>query len=170
MQRVEPPADLRGPGGLERARQAGLAQRDRRPRSIYVDTGRIIAASPPVPGRLLQSRPPMTDLPRAPAVAQRSLRHTPVSTTTAVLTLALGIGLSTAVFTVADALLLRPLPVRDQDRLVVLCWARSRSSAGRWRGRTTRPARRPPPSRGCFWAWPPWPRCCPPAPARGSTP
>jgi predicted permease len=39
---------------------------------------------------------------------------------TAVLTLALGIGLSTAVFTVADALLLRRLPVRDQDRLVVL--------------------------------------------------
>ena len=38
----------------------------------------------------------------------------------AVLTLALGIGLSTAVFTVADALLLRRLPVRDQDRLIVL--------------------------------------------------
>jgi len=39
---------------------------------------------------------------------------------TAILTLALGIGLATAVFTVADALLLRRLPVRDQDRLVVL--------------------------------------------------
>jgi predicted permease len=38
----------------------------------------------------------------------------------AVLTLALGIGLSTAVFTVADALLIRRLPVRDQDRIVVL--------------------------------------------------
>ena len=34
--------------------------------------------------------------------------------------LALGIGRSIAVFTAADALLLRRLPVRDQDRLVVL--------------------------------------------------
>ena len=50
----------------------------------------------------------------------RGLRRTPGFTGTAVLTLALGIGLSTAVFTVADALLLRRLPVRDQDRLVVL--------------------------------------------------
>lgn len=41
-------------------------------------------------------------------------------TLAAVLTLALGIGLSTAVFTVAEALLLRDLPVRDQDRVVAL--------------------------------------------------
>ena len=40
-------------------------------------------------------------------------------------TLALGIGLSTAVFTVADALLLRKLPVLDQERLVVV-WAEKR--------------------------------------------
>ncbi len=50
----------------------------------------------------------------------RSLRRTPGVALLAVLTLALGIGLSTAVFTVADALLLRRLPVRDQDRLIVL--------------------------------------------------
>src|SRR5262245_25432409 len=53
-------------------------------------------------------------------VGFRSLRRTPGVALLAVLTLALGIGLSTAVFTVADALLLRRLPVRDQDRLVVL--------------------------------------------------
>jgi len=53
-------------------------------------------------------------------VALRSLRRTPGFAVTAILTLALGIGLATAVFTVADALLLRPLPVRDQDRVVVL--------------------------------------------------
>src|SRR5437660_8000359 len=52
--------------------------------------------------------------------ALRSLRRTPGFTLTAILTLALGVGLATAVFTVADALLLRRLPVRDQDRLVVL--------------------------------------------------
>src|SRR6266566_814846 len=53
-------------------------------------------------------------------VALRSLRRTPGFALTAILTLALGIGLATAVFTVADALLLRRLPVQDQDRLVVL--------------------------------------------------
>ena len=50
----------------------------------------------------------------------RSLGRTPGFAITAVLTLALGIGLSVAVFTVAEALLLRKLPFRDQDRLVVL--------------------------------------------------
>src|SRR6266704_2874716 len=53
-------------------------------------------------------------------VALRSLRRTPGFALTAILTLALGIGLATAVFTVADALLLRRLPVQDQDRVVVL--------------------------------------------------
>src|SRR5438477_10226385 len=52
--------------------------------------------------------------------ALRSLSRTPGFALTAILTLALGIGLATAVFTVADALLLRRPPVRDQDRLVVL--------------------------------------------------
>lgn len=50
----------------------------------------------------------------------RSLLRTPGFALTAIITLALGIGLATAVFTVADALLLRRLPVRDQDRVVVL--------------------------------------------------
>jgi putative ABC transport system permease protein len=53
-------------------------------------------------------------------VGIRSLRRTPGVALLAVLTLALGIGLATAVFTVADALLLRGLPVRDQNRLIVL--------------------------------------------------
>src|SRR5437588_705160 len=52
--------------------------------------------------------------------ALRTLRNAPQFATVAILTLALGIGLATAVFTVVDALLLRQLPVRDQDRLVVL--------------------------------------------------
>lgn len=51
-------------------------------------------------------------------LAARSLSRAPGFAMTAALTLALGIGLSTAVFTVADALLIRRLPVDDQDRLV----------------------------------------------------
>src|SRR2546422_352399 len=56
--------------------------------------------------------------------AFRRLARTPGFALTAILTLALGIGLATAVFTVADALLLRRLPVRDQDGLVVL-WSQA---------------------------------------------
>ena len=58
-------------------------------------------------------------------VAARSLRRTPGFALIAIVTLALGIGLSTAVFTVADALLLRRLPVLDQERLVAL-WGERR--------------------------------------------
>jgi putative ABC transport system permease protein len=53
-------------------------------------------------------------------MAIRMLRNNPGFALTVILTLALGIGLAVAVFTVADAFLLRPLPVRDQERLVVL--------------------------------------------------
>ncbi|MGZ8493326.1 MAG: ABC transporter permease, partial [Gemmatirosa sp.] len=61
-------------------------------------------------------------------VALRALRGTRGFTATAVLTLALGIGLATAVATVADALLLRAMPVRDQDRVVVL-WGERRDGS-----------------------------------------
>jgi len=57
--------------------------------------------------------------------ALRSLRRTPGFAVAAILTLALGIGLSTAVFTVADAMLIRQLPVRDQARIVTL-WGREK--------------------------------------------
>ena len=53
-------------------------------------------------------------------LAARSLHRWGGAGFVALAILALGIGLSIAVFTVADALLLRPLPVRDQARLVVL--------------------------------------------------
>jgi len=58
-------------------------------------------------------------------LAARGLIRAPGFAVTAAITLALGIGLSTAVFTVADTLLLRSLPVGDQDRLVVL-WGETR--------------------------------------------
>ncbi len=58
------------------------------------------------------------------AYGLRVLLKTPRFTAAAVLSLAIGIGANTAIFSVTNALLLRPLSYRDADRLVIL-WNRS---------------------------------------------
>jgi predicted permease len=52
--------------------------------------------------------------------ALRTLRRAPGFTAVVVISLALGIGANTAIFSVADALLFRPLPVHAPDRLVTI--------------------------------------------------
>ena len=62
----------------------------------------------------------MHPLPHNLHALTRKLSKTPGFTLTAVLILALGIGAATAMFSLIEGVLLRPLPFRDPDRLVVL--------------------------------------------------
>jgi len=52
--------------------------------------------------------------------ALRAIRRSPLFATVAILSLALGIGANTAIFTLMDQLMLRPLPVKNPDQLVML--------------------------------------------------
>src|SRR5579872_5039894 len=54
----------------------------------------------------------------------RAYLRTPGFTSAAILSLAIGIGANTSIFSVVNALLLRPLPYRDASRLTIL-WNRS---------------------------------------------
>ena len=60
--------------------------------------------------------------------AARTLVHQPAFSVLVVATLALGIGAATAIFSIVDGILLRPLPFADPQRLVPS--TRRRAAAG----------------------------------------
>ncbi|MCA1659897.1 MAG: ABC transporter permease [Verrucomicrobiaceae bacterium] len=64
--------------------------------------------------------------------ALRMLVKAPMFAAIAVLTLALGIGANSAIFSVVDSVLLQPLPFKDPDR-IVMAWARYTNDGGNYR-------------------------------------
>src|SRR5215813_1743988 len=62
--------------------------------------------------------------------AWRGLARSPLFTLVALASIALGIGANTAIFTLVDEVLLRPLPVRDPEQLVLFSGARFGSHYG----------------------------------------
>ena len=57
----------------------------------------------------------------------RAARTNPVFLATVVVTIAMGIGASTAIFSVTNAVLLRPLPYKEADRLALVFWENRRT-------------------------------------------
>ncbi len=64
--------------------------------------------------------------------AARTLRRNPGFAATAIVTLALGIGANTAIFSLINTLILRPLPVRHPEQLVELLSVYPNEPAGNW--------------------------------------
>ncbi|MGA2539623.1 MAG: ABC transporter permease, partial [Terracidiphilus sp.] len=70
--------------------------------------------------RMQRGIPTLETLAREMRFALRQLRKSPGFTLTAMLTLAFGIGATTAIFSIVEGVLLRPLPFPDQARLMTL--------------------------------------------------
>lgn len=78
--------------------------------------------------RSMKTIPAIESLGRDLIYAARTLRRNPGFAAAAAITLALGIGANTAIFSICNAVLFKPLPFHDPDRIVML-WERSATGA-----------------------------------------
>jgi len=109
---IEEKADELVEGGMSREK-ARLAARAHFGNSLAVlEQSREVWAFAPIESLLRDLR-----------IAARGLRRAPLFTAVAAATLALGIGANAAIFSLIDAVLLRPLPFPQSDRIVML-WER----------------------------------------------
>ena len=74
----------------------------------------------------------MRDLAGKFRYAMRQFRLSPVFTVAAVLTLALGIGGTTAIFSLIHAVMLKSLPVSESARVTTAAWRAARRTSGAW--------------------------------------
>ncbi len=93
--------------------------------------------------------------------AARALRKAPTGTAAAILTLALGVGLNTAIFSVVKSVLLNQLPYREPARIVALAQTSSTDTHGDGvEGRTVNEWRNRSQSFESISAYSDWGRCC----------
>jgi hypothetical protein len=114
------------------ARDAVAARGIRAVPRLFAD----LAISVPREWLLLMKGFPMVGTGRDVAYALRLLRRSPGFSAAAIITLALGIGANTAIFTLADATIIRPLHVEGLDRLVAFKWSASLPDYREWTTRT----------------------------------
>jgi len=122
-QRLEADLDRELRDHLERRvadlRQAGLSEDDARRRAA-IELGGVEQVQEDVRETWIWRG--LDEALRDVRYAARSLRRSPGFTTTAVLSLAIGIGATAAIFSLVDQVLFRLLPVREPERLVLIDW------------------------------------------------
>lgn len=128
---------VRAVGGLRaRARFWTLTLFDLLLTTFHSRLGRDVRRPGPRPTFPDEGHPMFASLIKDLRFAIRTLAGSPGFTATVVLTLALGIGANTAIFSVVDGVMLRPLPLPEPDRLVAIWsdWTANDGPVREWMG------------------------------------